>query len=79
MYSFLEFAEAFSGKFIIRINLWDPEDVQGSAQSETRVEFSLDLPYSSYFKLFFSVKLQIGITSCEREGQTFITVTVSLI
>lgn len=53
MYSFLEFAEGFSGKFIIRINLWKPEDIQGSAQSETRVEFSLDLPYSSYFKLFF--------------------------
>jgi len=50
---FLEFAEVLSGKFIIRMDLWDPEDVQGSAQSETRVEFSLDLPYSPYLELSF--------------------------
>lgn len=53
MCSFLEFAEGLSGKFIIRMNLWNSEDVQGSAQSETRVEFSLDLPYSSHLELFF--------------------------
>lgn len=50
---FLEFAEGLSGKFIIRMNLWNPEVVQGSEQTEIRVEFSLDLPIILTLSYFF--------------------------
>lgn len=34
--SFLEFADGLTGKFIIRINLWNPRDIRDSVLSEMR-------------------------------------------
>lgn len=77
MWSFLELAARLRGKVIIRMNLWHPEDVQGTAQSETGPEFSLGLAHSSSLELLF-------LRSCRWEqlqegGKSFITAPVSLI
>lgn len=53
MWNFLEFAAWLRGKGIIRMKLWNLEDVQGSAQSETGAEFSLGLAHRSSFEPFF--------------------------
>lgn len=78
MWNFLEFAAWLRGKGTIRMKLWNPEDVQGSAQSETRAEFSLGLAHSSSFELFFC-EAAGGNNNCKEGGQSFITVPVPLV